>query len=194
MVLILPYRIFPLKRVQYGRTFALSLQSSETAPDTVPPRIASKLSLYTPSKDLVDAYLSEIARGYGVKWVPDHEREEAKLEGNGQGIGEDEDDVDDIDDARAGAGAGDSGSGGTGGPGEGQQKEPSTVLETAKNRTPVLPAAPTYPAGQEKDAWSIEQTRGGAGVAPGGGGVGGGKKLSEEEELAQRFERLKNLR
>ena len=100
----------------------------------------------------------------------------------------------------AGTSAGDTGAGDTGGPGAGQQKEPVGVLETAKARTPVMPTAPNYPAGQEKDAWSIEQTRGDAGVGPGSnagpeaGPRVGGTKLSEEEELAQRFERLKNLR
>lgn len=29
-----------------------------------------KLSVETPSPELVEAYLAEIAKGYGVKWMP----------------------------------------------------------------------------------------------------------------------------
>lgn len=33
-------------------------------------QVSSKLVVETPSKELVDAYLREIAKGYGVEWEP----------------------------------------------------------------------------------------------------------------------------
>ncbi|KAK4684540.1 vacuolar protein sorting-associated protein IST1, partial [Tremellales sp. Uapishka_1] len=55
---------------KFGRAFALTLVPSDPPPESVPPRIASKLTLYTPARALVDAYLEEIAKGYGVDWSP----------------------------------------------------------------------------------------------------------------------------
>lgn len=159
---------------QYGRTFAKALQATDPPPESVPARIVSKLALYSPGQELVDAYLYEIARGYGVAWAPDPGPGDIQADEGKEG-----DDVADVVDDKKGDGDG-------GGPGEGQQKEPVAVLETSKDTGLSMPRAPTYPAGQEKDAWS----GGEAGVPP----IEGGKKLTEEEELAKRFERLKNLR
>ena len=33
-------------------------------------QVAKKLVMFTPEPALVDAYLAEIAKGYGVKWTP----------------------------------------------------------------------------------------------------------------------------
>lgn len=33
-------------------------------------QVARKLVVFTPEPALVDAYLTEIAKGYGVKWAP----------------------------------------------------------------------------------------------------------------------------
>ena len=162
---------------QYGRTFALALQSTEEPPKSVPPRIVSKLALYTPGRELVDAYLYEIARGYGVNWAPEAGPDEVLTDDRSP-----EGEVQ----KGTGKGEGEGGDAGGSGPGEGQQKKLAAGVEPAKDTVPTMPAAPTYPAGQEKDAWS-----GGEAGATGGGG---GKKLSEEEELAKRFERLKSLR
>lgn len=137
---------------------------ADPPPEGVPPRVVSKLALYTPARELVDAYLYEIARGYGVNWMPD------------PGPGEKQEDP-----AANGDEADDGGE--EGGPGEGQQKEPAAALETAKDTGPVMPGVPTHSAGPEKDFTSTGPV-----------GTGGGKKLSEEEELAKRFERLKSLR
>lgn len=162
---------------KYGRTFALALQSTEEPPKSVPPRIVSKLALYTPGRELVDAYLYEIARGYGVNWAPEAGPDEVLTDDRSP-----EGEVQ----KGTGKGEGEGGDAGGSGPGEGQQKKLAAGVEPAKDTVPTMPAAPTYPAGQEKDAWS-----GGEAGATGGGG---GKKLSEEEELAKRFERLKSLR
>ncbi len=154
----------------------------------------SKLALYTPGRELVDAYLYEIARGYGMNWVPDPGPDVGKKGKEGPSG------VEDNNDRKADEGDhGDSLSG----PGEGQQKEAVAVLGPVKDTGPVMPTAPTYPTGQEKDAWSGGEagtggksgsTGAGAGASGAGGTAGGVRKLSEEEELAQRFERLKNLR
>ena len=38
--------------------------------DLIPGKVTKKLVLSTPSPELVDAYLFEIAKGYGVSWSP----------------------------------------------------------------------------------------------------------------------------
>jgi vacuolar protein sorting-associated protein IST1 len=38
--------------------------------DLIPGKVMKKLVLSTPSPELVDAYLFEIAKGYGVNWTP----------------------------------------------------------------------------------------------------------------------------
>ena len=47
------------------------------AGDLIPGKVTKKLVLSTPSAELVDAYLFEIAKGYGVSWSPpkSHEKE-----------------------------------------------------------------------------------------------------------------------
>jgi vacuolar protein sorting-associated protein IST1 len=52
--------------VQFGRTYALAVIAND--PPVVPPRIVSKVAIYVPPKELVDAYLEEISRGYGLAW------------------------------------------------------------------------------------------------------------------------------
>lgn len=73
---------------QFGRNFSLSLQVSDPPPASVPPRILSKLVVFTPAPELVDAYLAEIARGYGVPYasagdVPPMEGEGGESGGEG---------------------------------------------------------------------------------------------------------------
>jgi hypothetical protein len=119
--------------------------------------------------------LSEIAKGYGVAWLPepsftdtDDAAEDAE-DGNG---------------ADGGVAAGISGGGdGTGKSDESVKKpeaEDKDVVEDKDQADSKIGKAdvPPPPAGPEKDAWSS--------AAP-------AKKLSEEEELAKRFERLKKL-
>lgn len=133
----------------------------------MPKRVLSKLALFIPSKELVDAYLGEIARGYGVAWAPEPTLDELKSGENAE------------------VGGGDDASGGVGkheqdgektkvGAGDGDEEEEESG--GVKGGTSVPPP----PAGPEKDAW--------AAPAP------ATKKLTEEEELAKRFERLKQLK
>lgn len=155
---------------KYGRAFALSLLPTEPAPDTVPPRVTAKLALFTPSADLVDAYLGEIARGYGVPYEPvtslgpppEGADLEKVIEKDGESASEDEE--------RPGHG-----SVGTG------DKAPAAIGldRTSKSPSPdkVDATAAKLGAGPSKTLPAV--------VAP---------KVNEEDELAKRFERLKNLR
>lgn len=54
---------------KFGRAFALQVINND--PVCVPTRVSSKLSIYVPPPELVDRYLQEIARGYGIVWTSD---------------------------------------------------------------------------------------------------------------------------
>jgi vacuolar protein sorting-associated protein IST1 len=165
-----------LTDMQYGRNFSLALQPSDPPPSTVPKRVLSKLSLFIPSKELVDAYLGEIAKGYGVAWLPE------------PSFGEDQDVQDQKpSDGEGGAGGGDDGGGlSTGDKKVGDKpedsdkgtKEGQSGAEEESNASAAPANIPPPPAGPEKDAWAAPP----------------GKKMTEEEELAKRFERLKQLK
>ncbi|KAH7922842.1 DUF292-domain-containing protein [Leucogyrophana mollusca] len=53
---------------KYGREF--SAATMENRNQCVSERVIKKLVIETPSPELVDAYLGEIAKAYGVKWTP----------------------------------------------------------------------------------------------------------------------------
>jgi len=58
---------------KYGREFSLAVM--ENRDGCVSNRIMGKLTVATPAPDLVDAYLREIAKAYGVPWTtPDEPR------------------------------------------------------------------------------------------------------------------------
>jgi len=64
---------------KFGRPFALSVVNND--PPCVPTRVSSKLAIYVPPEELVDMYLQEIARGYGINWTSDRikpDEEESK--------------------------------------------------------------------------------------------------------------------
>ena len=52
----------------------------------MPPRIVSKVAIYVPPQELVDAYLEEIAKGYGLAW-----RAPSSLDTNSKGTADDND-------------------------------------------------------------------------------------------------------
>ncbi|KAF9444605.1 DUF292-domain-containing protein [Macrolepiota fuliginosa MF-IS2] len=54
---------------KYGREFSVGVM--ENRDNRVSDRVTRKLVVDTPSKELVDGYLREIARGYGVPWSSD---------------------------------------------------------------------------------------------------------------------------
>jgi len=53
---------------KYGRDFSASVMENRNS--CVSDRVVRKLDLATPSPELVDAYLAEIAKAYGVDWLP----------------------------------------------------------------------------------------------------------------------------
>ncbi|KAH9949352.1 regulator of Vps4 activity in the MVB pathway-domain-containing protein [Amylocystis lapponica] len=53
---------------KYGRDFSVAVM--ENRDGCVSERVTRKLNVFTPSTALVDAYLAEIAKGYGVSWSP----------------------------------------------------------------------------------------------------------------------------
>ena len=77
---------------RFGKEFAVRAQ--ENRDDVVPKRVADKLKVEPPKEALVTAYLTEIARTYGVEWP--RRREQEELEGlrdevDGEGEGDDDD-------------------------------------------------------------------------------------------------------
>ncbi|KAG8688504.1 hypothetical protein FRC09_012876 [Ceratobasidium sp. 395] len=53
---------------KYGREYAIGVM--ENKENCVSERVMKKLQIATPSTALVDAYLGEIAKGYGIDWTP----------------------------------------------------------------------------------------------------------------------------
>ncbi|ORY35024.1 regulator of Vps4 activity in the MVB pathway-domain-containing protein [Naematelia encephala] len=150
---------------KYGRAFSLALQPSDPPPTSVPPRILSKLALFIPSKELVDAYMYEIAKGYNVDWAPEPSSTSGEpVDGDIPSIVGKGDDDEDEDDDDAGNGGGDGGT-----------KE-AVALEV-----------PPGELGKRKDV-AVEKP------APVPAPSEAKLKKDEEEDLARRFERLKNLR
>lgn len=163
---------------QFGRAWSISMQPSDPPPAGVPPRILSKLALYTPPKELVDAYLGEIAKSYGVPY---------EVAGPMEKLEDDADKSDPTDDQGDGAGAG----AGAGGPGEGQNKEKETDAALAVPAIGQGKKSPTKEASPKKqDEASLPDLSTPAPVAA----AAPPKKVNEDDELAKRFERLKNLK
>ncbi|KAI5120800.1 hypothetical protein M0805_002427 [Coniferiporia weirii] len=54
---------------KYGREFSVAVM--ENKDNCVSERVTKKLEYKTPPQELVDAYLGEIAKGYGVVWTPE---------------------------------------------------------------------------------------------------------------------------
>jgi vacuolar protein sorting-associated protein IST1 len=135
------------------------MQSTDPPPASVPPRILSKLALYVPPKELVDAYLGEIAKSYGVPYESAQPIEALEDETK---KGDDED-----------------------GPGEGQEKEEAKVLEIV-----------TAEDGKKGENTLGKKDAGNAGLPelPSTTVEAPPKKVNEDDELAKRFERLKNLK
>lgn len=64
---------------RFGKDFAMKAQ--ENTDGIVPDRVVKKLSVEPPKPELVQAYLEEIARTYGVEWPPyKYELDEAQQE------------------------------------------------------------------------------------------------------------------
>ncbi|WWC65572.1 uncharacterized protein I303_108190 [Kwoniella dejecticola CBS 10117] len=165
---------------KFGRNFSLSLTTTPPPP-SVPSRITSKLKVFVPSKELVDAYLSEIARGYGVDWAPEPAPDEEEAEEGIEPLKRDtkEDDSDYDQGSEGGGNEDERGGDKLDNPISGDEKVEKGLDVKKQSKAKSKSTSP-----EKKDASPIPPPA--AAAAP--------KKLSPEEELAQRFERLKNLR
>ena len=74
---------------RFGKEFAV--RANDNHGNCVPARVVDKLKVDPPSAKLVQAYLEEIARTYGVDWPPHRETEEVDVLGK-EVDGEDDDD------------------------------------------------------------------------------------------------------
>ncbi|ORX38047.1 regulator of Vps4 activity in the MVB pathway-domain-containing protein [Kockovaella imperatae] len=152
---------------KYGRNFSLTLVSSDPPPSSVPPRVLSKLALFTPAQELVDAYLYEIAKGYGVDWAPDGPIEEVDGKVPSAALNDGTEGGD--DDEHNGHG---------GGTKEAEKAAVPVANESGKKSPSPLP--------RDKEDDRAE--------APASQQPEPKKKVNDDDELAKRFERLKNLK
>lgn len=127
---------------RFGKEFAI--RANENQDNCVPARVVDKLRVDPPSQKLVQAYLEEIARTYGVDWPP-HRDEVNALD---REVDAEEEDADDDD--------------GVGG-GGGGVREPPTILIAQGTTTP---ATPTKPA--KIDICSLQNATPPSSMAPGG--------------------------
>lgn len=116
----------------------------------------------------MDAYLGEIAKGYGVSWLPEPSfPSEGGADGEGAASDDDGDAPGGTKEAAEPAKAASPAKAGV------VEAEPASEGKTAAVET-TKTAPPPPPAAAEKEVWA--------------------KKPTEDEELAERFERLKKLR
>ena len=174
---------------KFGKEFAL--EAVENRDGKVAERVVGKLRVEAPSVGLVEGYLEEIARTYGVAWP----KREQTIEKSGDDGGDDDDE-----------------------PGDGGQKvkaveEPLTTVELSRAtpprdlgpRSPVSVAPPSMSTDNVSPRVRLPQPPelkpGGKmeGVKKGGGeevGKGGGKgvvggKIPDVDDLQKRFAALK---
>ncbi|KAK5206830.1 Vacuolar protein sorting-associated protein ist1 [Exophiala xenobiotica] len=147
---------------RFGKDFAM--RANENQDGIVPARVADKLKVDPPSARLVQAYLEEIARAYGVDWPPNQEREDVdelsrEVDGEDEAEAEDKqeraarnDDADDDDD--------DDGVGG------GSKELP--ILADGAGRAGAAPATPQRRGPNKIDIGSLARATPPSSLAPGG--------------------------
>ncbi|RDX51941.1 DUF292-domain-containing protein [Lentinus brumalis] len=159
---------------KYGREFSLAVM--ENRDGCVSERVARKLNVATPPSSLVDAYLSEIAKGYGIAWSP------PKPEGtdDGQDDGP-EGGVKEAADKKAAQGE----------PASPRPLDAVAISAEARSAGVRTPKLPELPAEEEAPLARSEKTAATPKLAP---SADPPKKDEEEDEfdvLAKRFEALK---
>ena len=144
---------------RFGKEF--SMRANENQDGIVPARVADKLKVDPPSARLVQAYLEEIARAYGVDWPPnrddvdelsrevDNEVEEEQEQEQAAGIDDGADDDDDDD----GVGGG--------------SKELPILADGAAPPPRATPATPQKPP-NKIDIGSLQRATPPSSLAPGG--------------------------
>lgn len=151
---------------KFGREFAVAVM--ENRDGCVSERVSRKLAIFTPAPSLVDAYLKEIAKGYGIDWSPpaetpkdDFQEDDDDDEGGEQDIAQDSSD-----------------------PQSPKPTDASTISAEARSAGVRTPKLPELPPTEDDDV-----SRGNEGPAQ-----EPAKPLREEDEfdlLAKRFEALK---
>ncbi|KAJ7024348.1 regulator of Vps4 activity in the MVB pathway-domain-containing protein [Mycena alexandri] len=170
---------------KYGREFSMAVM--ENRDGCVSDRVMRKLGNATPSADLVDGYLTEIAKAYGVEWSPPLPAYSATED---EGEGDDE-----------GSDGGSRQQASAEGPNNEEKTTKADDPAGATLKLPAIPPTESELAGKEKKSSSSADDSGGGGNKPKVGG-GLGKKGSstsppaEEPEdefdvLAKRFAALK---
>ncbi|GLB35758.1 putative regulator of Vps4 activity in the MVB pathway [Lyophyllum shimeji] len=74
---------------KYGREFSIAVM--ENRDSCVSDRVMRKIDIATPSPELVDAYLYEIAKGYSIEWTPPNHKDSDSAEGGAKDSGSDAD-------------------------------------------------------------------------------------------------------
>lgn len=184
---------------RYGKDFMALAQENKVENVSVPERLAKSLRVRPPSQDLVDSYLREIARAYGIAWGEDREGVINDTEELGSA-------PEFIDDTGTGTGIGN----GTGTdnpdppstpPKEHDTKElsktspPHRPLEPGKSPVRVAPPAPRtdnpHPRVKVPPGSKPESKSGSPSVESKDHGDDGVKKIPEVDELSRRFAALR---
>lgn len=182
---------------KYGKEFALAAMENADGKQ-VAERVVRRLRVEPPSEELVEGYLREIARTYGVRWPPEaqaHVRSTADGDGGAEGDGNSDGD----DDPSTGEKERIRQGGGEGGGGGGKLETPLSTEELAKATPPrdIAPRSPVHiappspstdnlsprirlPAPPElKPGSRLADAARKAGDAKAGGGVGAGRGFGE---------------
>lgn len=174
---------------KFGKEFALGAMEGQGVAE----RVLSKLKVETPRRELVDAYLAEIARTYGVAW-PGAPGSSASADGADGADGDDEDDE--------GGGGKENKVKALEAPLEAEELSKATPPRDLGPKSPVRVAPPSPStdnvAPKVKVPGPLELKPGGkmarAGVGKAGAAgdkEGPGGKIPDVDELAKRFAQLK---
>lgn len=132
---------------RFGKEFAV--RANENQDNCVPERVAQKLKVDPPSPRLVQAYLEEIARTYGVDWPP-HREEDQEVESLSRQVDDEDQDADADDDGGVGGG----------------MKEPPILADASGGGTIQPPSTPARP--NKIDIGSLQNATPPSSLAPGG--------------------------
>ncbi|KAK7887766.1 Vacuolar protein sorting-associated protein ist1 [Exophiala xenobiotica] len=147
---------------RFGKDFAM--RANENQDGIVPARVADKLKVDPPSARLVQAYLEEIARAYGVDWPPNQEREDVD-ELSREVDGEDEDEAE-AEDKQERAARNDDEDDDDDGVGGGSKELP--ILADGAGGAGAAPATPQRRGPNKIDIGSLARATPPSSLAPGG--------------------------
>jgi vacuolar protein sorting-associated protein IST1 len=146
---------------RFGKNFAM--RANENQDGIVPARVADKLKVDPPSAKLVQAYLEEIARAYGVDWPPNQERED--VDELSREV-DDEDEAEDKQERAARNDDADDDDGDDDGVGGGSKELP--ILADGAGGAGATPATPQRRGPDKIDIGSLARATPPSSLAPGG--------------------------